>query len=170
MNTLVYVEGKKGEGKSTLLRAIVLQHAAEGIPFVVWDTTSEWSPAPNVTVLSPLEGWSHESAAALAIELEATLVLDEVDRVAPKHQGAGLTPGTNLHSIVHYGRHLNTALLCASRRPANVHNDILELADCIFLFHHSGNSSCAWIRELLGSPVAEQVQRLKPGQFVRVDY
>lgn len=168
MNTLIYVEGGKGEGKSTLLRAIVREHAAEGFPFVVLDSTREWVPIRNVTVL-PATIYSLEDAAHLAIEQQATLVVDEIDRWFSKTSNVRvLYPETS--SIIHYGRHLNTALIAAARRPASVHNDLLELADTIFLFHHAGVASCSWVRELLGSPVAEQVQRLQPGQFVRVDY
>lgn len=171
MDTLVYVEGRKGEGKSTLLRAIVLAHAREGYQFVVLDSTREWAEAEGVEVLDALQ-FSIEDAAARAIERKCTLVVDEIDRWLNKRTNldAETTPFPLVRSIIHYGRHLEAALLCAARRPASVHNDVLELADEAFLLYHSGVASCEWIRRLLGSEVEERVRSLRPGQFTRVRF
>lgn len=168
-DTLIYVGGRKGCGKSTLLRSIAIQHAREGCHFYVWDSTREWSGLdyPRIHVRSALV-YDVEEVAAEAIDRRATLVVDEIDRVAPPTGGL-MRRGTNLHSIVHYGRHLETALLCAARRPAGVHKDIIELANTLFLVQHSGVNDCKYVRDSLGPETEQAVRALEPGQFLRRD-
>lgn len=177
-DTLVYAAGRKGCGKSHLLQSIVLSHLREypGSRFVVWDTTGEWSEMDwtrgRLEVLTAIE-WSCEQAAEYAIEVAESfggcvLVVDEIDRVVPNHAG-GLKADTALHAVVHYGRHHNTALLCAARRPRSVHTDIPALADVLFLFRMTNARDLKWIADLAGPHHAAVVQQLPPHDFVRID-
>lgn len=176
--TLVYVAGRKGMGKSTFMRACVIALACDGWRFVVWDTTREWTATPrglpaaqldalrrNVRVL-PSVRHSVEDAAAYAVaSAPATLVVDEVDRVAPNHAG-GLREGTQLHAIVNYGRHLGVALFAASRRPARVHSEIPSLADKIVLFQLTSPRDLDWVRDATDDETAEDVRQLTRGDYV----
>jgi energy-coupling factor transporter ATP-binding protein EcfA2 len=170
---LVFVAGRKGCGKSTLLRTLV-NYNLEAHPntrYVVWDSTNEWTARDRVEVHKAHE-ISGEEAAARAIELApATLVMDEIDRVAPAPHG--LEPGSALHSIVHYGRHhgngRGVALLCAARRSGRVHLDVRALADVIYYFRHREPRDLHWIQEISGERWADAVQRLPPHQFLRCD-
>jgi len=73
----------------------------------------------------------------------ATYVDDEIDKTARK-EGWLLSP---LRAIVHEGRHLVNALgdICtanimgACRRPQNIHTDLTDIADEIFVFRVQGD-------------------------------
>lgn len=169
MANTVLIAGRKRSGKSTLLRTLV-NYTLDVHPdrrFVVWDRTVEWVKRDRVIVL-PANECSGEEAAQYALDLsDCTLVLDEVDLVAPAP--AGLRSGSALHAIVHYGRHENVGLLCAARRSANVHIDVRALADVIYFFHHSEPNDLDWISRLGGDELAERVRAIPPHQFLRVD-
>lgn len=171
--------GRKGTGKSHLLQSIVLQHARTfpGSRWVVWDTTREWAEPEwargRIEVFGADEWPDVEEVAEHALGVAedlggCVLVVDEVDRVAPNH-GGGLREGTALHRIVHYGRHHDAALVCASRRSARVHADIPSLADTAFLFRHTGHLDLAWIQRFFGPEAAEAVSNLQPREWLRID-
>lgn len=176
--TLVYVAGRKGQGKSTFMRATVIADCQRGYRHVAWDTTREWARAvaklpadvaravARFLVVLPATHYTAEEAAQVAIDgAPAILVVDEIDRVAPNHAG-GMVAGTNLHAIVNYGRHLNAGLFCASRRPARVHSEIPSLADRVVLFQLTAPRDLAWVEDLGGPELARDVRALSRGDYV----
>lgn len=175
--TCVYVAGRKGCGKSHLLASLVLEHhrAYPGMRFIVWDTTGEWAPSEDgrIVVLDPDDCPDPQDAAQLALDTAddvgaCVLIMDEVDIAAPNH-GGGLRRGDPLHTIVRYGRHRRTALVCASQRSAGVHIDIPALADTLYLFRATHYRDLDWITKICGADVAEQVANLPPRRFIRHD-
>lgn len=166
---LAFVAGKKRSGKSTLLRTLVNYHldTHPDVRLVVWDRTVEWVARERVTVL-PANLFTGDQAAQYALDnAPCTLVVDEVDLLAPAH--GGLRAGSPLHAIVHYGRHENVALLCAARRSANVHIDVRALADVIFFFRHTEPADLEWIRRLGGEELSDHVRALAPFEFMRYE-
>jgi hypothetical protein len=170
VSNLVLVAGRKGCGKSTLLRVLVRYHLEThpDVRFVVWDRTAEWVSQDRVEVLPANECEGEEAAEYALSRSPCTLVMDEVDLVAPNHLG-GLKAGTAMHAIVHYGRHEQVAMLCAARRSANVHIDVRALADVIFFFRHIEPNDLGWIGDVCGVSWAEAVRRLPPKQFLRYE-
>ena len=166
---LAAVLGRKGQGKTTLLKAIVEAHRKErrNTYFMVLDSTREWTPKPRLEILDSLN-WSANRAALRAIEHKnrVTLVIPEVDKYAPK---TGLAPGEPLTLIVNEGRHLGVALLCDARRTARVHNDIGYLADTLFMFRHTGPNDLDWIARVCGPEWAHAVRNLPDHAFVRYE-
>lgn len=86
---------------------------------------------------------SPERVVGLAVDIgNVTYVNDEVDRIG-RTQGWLDSP---LRKVVHEGRHLENAqgehcqvnLIGACRRPANLHTDLTELADQVYLFRLRG--------------------------------
>lgn len=170
MNWQVFVAGPKGSGKTTLLHSLVDANrlGSSGLPrrFVVWDSMKEWQSSDNVIVL-PATHYSGEEACELAIELSpCTFVCDEIDLVCPNRTG-GLPYGSAMSDVVQYGRHYGVALLAAARRSARVHIDVRSQADTFFLFRHHEPRDLAWIGDLCGVAVRDQVACLPDHHFVK---
>lgn len=140
--------------------------------FVVWDMNNEWCSSERVEVLKATDYTGEEAAQYALDRAPCTLVMDEVDAVAPNHRG-GLQEGTAMHSIVHYGRHYGNgrgvAMLCAARRSGSVHIDIRALADVIFYFRHIEPNDLHWIADVSGERWADAVRALPPRQFLRCE-
>jgi ABC-type oligopeptide transport system ATPase subunit len=164
---LVYIAGRKGCGKTTLLHSLVEHNRSKpGSLFIIWDSTREWVAAPGKIVL-PSNQWSAQQAAQFALEnAPAVLVMDEIDRAAPNSAG-GLPPGSPLHRVIQYGRHEDVALWCAARRSVRVHTDVRALADVIFLFKHTEPRDLTWIADVCGDEVAAKVPHLERREWIR---
>lgn len=183
--TMVQVLGLKGSGKTTLLRQLVRLHLRRypGFRAVVWDTTAEWPatfvsdlPHPERVLILSGRDYSAEEAAAAAIEEArehggAALVADEIDRAVPNHPG-GLPERSALREVVHYGRHCRVALWGAFRRPTSVHQDLLALADVLFIGRMASEGDIDRIRRAVGAttfPKVEVIRALPRGEFLRFD-
>lgn len=102
---------------------------------------------------------------------DATYVDDEIDNTA-RVQGWLESP---LRAIVHEGRHLTNALgdICkahiygACRRPQNIHKDLTDIADQIYVFRIQGSRTLNRIKEDSTAPDEEltQIQDLPKFNF-----
>ncbi len=72
-------------------------------------------------------------------------VVDEANKyVSPKP-----TPlPRGISDIVDYGRHYPTSFGFVARRMAQFHTDIVELADCVFVFRLAGRNDYRYLEEL----------------------
>lgn len=172
--------GKKGSGKSALLRKLVwavLQEHRAPKPLVffhdpqaqirgdVFTSTQAWRSSATVPALSVFRGVDVEDLAQLARDVgDVTLVLDELDLVSNDKRWAAPT----VKQLVHYGRHYRVSLFGGFRRTQNVPEDILSQADHIFLFKHEQRAvyDLRAVAARFGDSYAALVQRLEPGQFV----
>lgn len=164
--TLVYVAGRKKQGKSTFMRAHVIAMAREGYRFVVWDSTGEWTSERGILRL-PSTRFSAIDAAHVALEsAPCTLVVDEIDRVC-KPSPAQLKPDV-FNEIVQCGRHYRVGLFCASRRPTKVHSDIPGLADAFVFFALTSPGDKRWLREQddVSDELEGEVSQLGQGEYV----
>lgn len=164
---LVYIAGRKGCGKTTLLHSLVeYNRHKNGSLFIIRDSTREWVPGPGKVVL-PANKWSGQEFAEFCLRnAPCVAVCDEVDRIAPNMTNA-IPADSPLHQIIQYGRHEEVALWCAARRSVRVHTDIRALADVIYLFKHTEPRDLAWIAEVCGSEVAAAVPRLERRKWIR---
>lgn len=167
----VFVAGKKGSGKTTLIQDIVLTYLreTEDTRFVVWDTTGEFLEVPGRVFVFP--EWDHcgEEAVEFALTIgRCTFVCDELDKLAPNKGGSALSslsPG--LHEICHRGRHWQVGLLAAGRRPVNVHTDIPSQADALIFFRARAIRDVKWVRDLTDESWARAVQSLDDHAWLR---
>jgi hypothetical protein len=171
--------GKKGSGKSALLRKICSHALGQKAALFFHDPLAQISPAggriytsahqwardPRPLHLSIFRDVDTETVARLALSVgDVTLVLDEMDEGFRDKRYA--SPDSALRRIIHYGRHHRVCLLGAFRRTPNVSEDLVSQCDRAFLFHTP--SSCPHdlitIRQRFGEGVADAVQRLDFGQ------
>lgn len=165
-DTLVYVAGRKEQGKSTFMRAHVIALAAQGYRFVVWDSTNEWASQKGILRLSNTDVSAVEAAHVALENAPCTLVVDEIDRVC-KPSPAQLKPDV-FNEIVQCGRHYRTGLFCASRRPTKVHSDIPGLADAFVFFALTSPGDKRWLREQddVTDELEDEVSTLAQGEYV----
>ena len=161
--TLVLAIGRKGSGKTALLKDIVESNRHD-THFVVYDSTKEWVERPGVEVFKSHQH-TLDSIAEYAIDHEqrSVLVVDEVHKYAPS---GNLPVGSPLQRIVAEGRHLDTALLCASQRTSRVHTDLGHLADRIYLFSITGPNDLEWVGKVSGKHWAERCRKLETLQYL----
>lgn len=158
--------GLPGMGKTTLMHDLIRAQATVLRWFVV-DHAAEWGPealhwrgkAPEIHVM-PLgedipsdmpdtgvfvfQGWEGNDVANVAVSLgNCVYVDDEIDLVA-RRKGWETSA---LRNIVHRGRHLvaddgevtECHIMGACRRPQNLHTDLTDLADQVYIFRVQGN-------------------------------
>lgn len=170
--------GKKGSGKSALLRKLVWrvhQTHRSALTFYhdpqcqirgpVFTSTAQWRASKNIPPLSVFRSVEVEDLAQLARDVgDVTLVLDELDFVSNDKKWTAPT----VKQLVHYGRHYRVSLFGGFRRTQNVPEDILSQADHIFLFKHEPRAiyDVRVIRDRFGQAYADAVTQLEPGQFV----
>jgi len=172
--------GKKGMGKSALIRKLVCRLTAQRRATFfhdpqeqvstanvgrVYTSIGQWRADARPTYLSVFREVELEEVAALALQVrDVTLAADELDRAT--NGKSWLSPSTK--RIVHEGRHYRVSLLGAFRRTANVSEDMLSQTDYAALFHTSAGSpyDLQAIGKRFGPAYAEAVTTLENGQFV----
>lgn len=172
--------GKKGSGKSALLRKLVwrvLQEHQRPRPLVffhdpqaqirgtVFTSTTAWRSSPAIPALSVFRGVEVEDLAQLARDVgDVTLVLDELDLVSNDKKWQAPT----VKQLVHYGRHFRVNLFGGFRRSQNVPEDILSQADFVFLFQHEKRAiyDVRAVAARFGDACAAAVVALEPLQFI----
>lgn len=179
---VVVILGKKGTGKSSLLRRLVYQRlqgaprhtvffddsgcqVRGGVVFTSAAQAAKHIAARGVPRLAVFRGVDVDDIAQLALRVhDVTLVLDELDRAC---NGKAFSSEA-VKRIVHYGRHERVDLWGTFRSTRNVSEDLLNAADRIFLLHHS--AACYpdidAIRRRFGPQIADAVTRLEPWRFV----
>lgn len=180
---IIIAQGLPGTGKSTLLHDLVRAQAHAQRFFVVdnefqWGPDGvHWrgQPPPNLWVLyrnSELpeidelpptgvfvfRGWDPLKVAELVcLRGHTVYVNDEIDKCA-KEKGWDDSP---LRDICHEGRHLENErgeytachIIGAIRRAQNVHTDLFELADEVYVFRSKGLNT---LKRLLQENIIEE--------------
>lgn len=174
--------GKKGVGKTALLRKLVHRRLeAHARAIVFWSDSGAqvrggrlftsigdaraFIAAHGAPRLSIFRGVDVNAIAELAARVhDVTLVLDEMDRAC---QNKKWTAPAVRH-LVHEGRHERVDLFGGFRRTANVSEDLLAMADHVFLFRHSEASpyDVQAVRMRFGDRYGDLVTQLEPMRFV----
>jgi hypothetical protein len=189
--TIVLAYGVPGAGKTTLLHDLVKAQEGAQLFWTVgngggWGPDSvQWrgKPPRNLWLLRPYDGlpdplpekgvlvfrgWDPLQVAELCVQHTGVYVNDELD-VSARAKGWRENP---IRRIVHEGRHLEDEngeyvgeahLMGACRRPQNLHTDVSELADNIYVFRCKGhNTFTRLINDGTIKPdQVEQVEQLK---------
>ncbi len=186
--------GKKGYGKSTLLRTLACRALAESQPppilffddpqgglavppSHVFTSTAQWRATKRIPALSVFRGVHPNELARLACDVgDVTLVLDEIDRASEnkrwhtsKHLATDVCPdGAWVKRVVHEGRHYRVSLWGSARRFASVPEDLISQADVLFLFRVDDWAAfdVDMTRRRFGEEAAEAVQSLERGQYL----
>ena len=174
-NQIIAVFGRKGSGKTTLIRKIIVPARR----LLVYDKLNEFDAgqvfydpqalydyvikAPKFqAVYRPVDtAFGVDWLARLALALgDCVITIDEVDLYASTYYMSEA-----LYNIIHIGRHFNTSIVMASRMPQRIRNDITAQADVIITFEQQGRP-LDYILEFADEPGAEgKIKALKKYQY-----
>jgi DNA helicase HerA-like ATPase len=123
---VICIFGKRGEGKTTLAKSITLQ-----TKHLVFDIIGEYQHLNRYIPSSDTLNEFHTVCQQVWKQGNLLFVVEEAEMVMPN----SATPLRGcIGNIVHRGRHRGIGLLTVTRRPANLHKDVLSFADHIFIF------------------------------------
>ena len=145
----VSIFGLKGSGKSSLLKAIVVEEPQH----FIWDPLRELPDSLGGVEMRryyPREKDSEEEAALfvrrVASELpnNKLLAFDEANQIARPR--ARLPKA--LRDLADFSRHLGTGLVWIARRPVTLHTDLVELSDYICCYTLAGKNDQQYLNSL----------------------
>ena len=149
------IYGKRGQGKSVLLRRLQLTHPR---PAVVIDVLWELTRRPQDVLLRPKSRGALWDVVELACQWSAkvrdrVLVIDECDAVI---RPGGLMPPA-LSDAMSYGRHFGLDLILAVRRPPDLPLKIAAQASDLWVFAQDVPRDRAYFRALGIDPALFEV-------------
>ena len=176
-NKIITVFGRKGTGKTTLVKNIVkisnrmmlidpLNEYNNGI--VYYDKSLVYDEIMNNerfrVVFRPLSKTDFEWFVDLAVAKgNVTLVIDEADQFTNISYMSKA-----LYWVIHYGRHYDVSLILASRMPNRIRSDITAQADMILTFQQQGRAVLKYIDEFAEFDCVKEIKALKPFHFIPV--
>lgn len=178
-NVVISVFGKKGSGKSTLVKEIV----DESPRVIVFDTMGEYDskrdkPITNCeAALMELARIQNERRFRVILHLEEDEDTFAAMRVAfdvgkpGKHNTLLVVEETSFYCspsylppelarFVRYGRHRGIDQIYVSRRPAEIHRDLTAQSDLVVSFKQHEPADVDYLRKIMG-PEADQLPHLK---------
>lgn len=131
-----------------------LEIGAKGDGWAILPTPDEWNGEP----VCSFRRCEPEAVADFVRRrpAPAVLVVDELDLICR----ANRWNSEAARDIVHYGRHLKLSILGSARRFSNVHQDILSLADRIYLHRLTWDRDLDRVEENWGAGVRDMVSQL----------
>ena len=183
-NVVIGIAGKRGSGKSTVLKSIAL----DAPRLLVWDLLGEhrWCPNPlrNEREISAFISWAHgrerfaarvvpddtddetfEALCQLAYrEGRLLLVIEEVAMISKPNW---LPP--SLDKIVRLGRHRGVSVAWTTQRLSEVARRLTSTTDAFLLFFHHEPRDVEAIQQRCGIAVADTVSQLGRHNFVSWD-
>lgn len=180
-NTIVFVTGRKGCGKSTLVRELMREHPR----VVVIDYLGEYGPECGATVhkgivpcVRALDRWHEKPRFCLSLRVTEERDALDVLGIVRKMRSVMLvveeaswlcSPGRlplELRELVRFGRHQEISQLYVAQRPAMVHRDVTSQADVIVSFQQHGERDIAYLEGSVLANRAELVRSLRPFEIV----
>lgn len=180
-NTITFVTGRKGCGKSTLVREVMREHAR----VVVLDYIGEYGPECGATVhrgilacARALERWDPKPRYCLSLRVTEERDALDLLGIVRKMRSVLLvveeaswlcSPGRlplELRELVRFGRHQEISQLYVAQRPAMVHRDVTSQADVIVSFQQHGERDVAYLEGSVLADRAELVRALRPFEIV----
>lgn len=168
--TMVF--GLKSAGKSNWLQWLLNAHSEQYSAHLMYDVCQEHDNL-NRYVPTHRRGEKAESELNGAVE---KLVID-VDRARrpelvgveeiSRFCGPNSPPPEAIYELIDMNRHLDVGLLGVARRPAQVHTDLVELAENLIIFRLTGKNDYKRLeREVEG--LGDAVRDLDDYQYVHV--
>lgn len=166
----VGVVGKKDMGKSFFVNYLMSQIKGN---YACFDPMREHTDyKPNDLLVRPTVRRGEEAIIQLKEFVEFCIenrrdfdyiVVDEINRFHSKNSELEGPVG----DLIDFTAHYNTGFIWVARRPVQVHTDLQELSDYLFIFHLSGAND---VRKLDNTSIGlgERVAALSPREFVAV--
>ena len=183
-NVITVVVGKKGSGKTTLARDLVLAAPRRLIMDPMWEHTDgvivtsfagfeayvrPLRHARYAVICRFMDDDDRDAVVDLLTDGEpnnaplpsVVVLLDEVDRMC--------SPSTipeGLRRLVNYGRHFNVSLVAVARRPRQMHRDVTANADRICIGQTQEPRDLDYLAEFIGQELADRAAGLGEHEFV----
>jgi len=182
MNEVILIFGKRGSGKTTLAKKLLLGKKR----VVIFDTLREYKiglVTDDVIVVFEFLS-QHEFSQVCRIsyspEIEdkkafgyvcdlvysmkdLTLLVEEVDN----YSTALITP-ESFSKIIRYGRHQNISLIAVARRTAEVPRLLTSQATDFYVFAHHEPRDVEYFAHLFNWDVAEKIRTLRQFQYIHL--
>lgn len=178
-NLIVSVFGRKGCGKTTLVKEIV----DDSPRVIVFDTLGEYARKKDKifdtfeSAAVELGRVQHERRFRVIIQL-----VEEEDALAAMRVAYGVPKSLivveetsfycspsylppELAKFVRYGRHREISQVYVSRRPAEIHRDLTAQSDIIVSFQQREPADVDYLKKTMG-PVAERLPHLKKYEII----
>lgn len=164
--------GLRGTGKSTLVNTILEQFGKYGLyydtlweapddsPYDLYQPSDRRSVAELETIVKKITPINNSVAPYYRL-----FVIDECNRFCPS-KPAMLPP--QIADFNDQCRHYGIAGGYVARRPSQLHQDLIELADYIFIFGLTGKNDLKYLSDLV-SGLDDAVRSLKKYEFVKVN-
>lgn len=161
-NEIITVLGKKGHGKTTLIKNRLIPRYDK--PIFILDSNGEYSQGLifrdskdfhlyliqgktnpcGVYILRPKYPEDSENFFKIAYAIgNLTLIIDEVDKYCSPHY---ISP--EFRAIINYGRHSAINVIAAARRAARVNSDLLSQSDYLVSFRQTGKNDLDAFRKI----------------------
>lgn len=162
--------GKKDTGKSYFNNWLMSQTSG---PYAVFDPLHEHTDySDEDIIIRPTEIRGEQAVEQLQDAVDFVrhnrseidyIFVDEINRF---HQKGGQLTGP-LGDLVDFSAHYNLAMGGIARRPVQVHTDLRELADYLFIFRLNGISDVRTLDDIARG-LGERVASLQPREFMVV--
>ena len=175
-NTITTIVGRKGCGKSTLVREIIAREPR----LVILDTLGEYGERDRVTVargfgeaMAALGAAGRADSFRISLRLEedrhalaAVRVVYELRRVlvVVEEASAYLKPShlpLPFKRLVRFGRHRELSQVYVAQRPAMLNRDVTSQSDVIVTFQQHSSRDLEYLRDVFGDQ-AERARALAP--------
>lgn len=157
--------GLRGTGKSTFANHIADQFGSTAL---VYDTLHEAPITSGYDIYQPKLRSSAAELEAIITRIKVSqydlFMIDEANRFAPS-KPAPLP--AELADLNDQCRHYGLTVGYIARRPCQLHQDLTELSDYLFIFHLKGNRDIRYLDEISGG-LGDAVLSLTGFQFVLV--
>lgn len=179
-NAIFSIFGRKGSGKSYLVRQIM----AEYPKIVVLDTLGEYGSEKEVVTdareaVRKIHSLANSDKRVWTVSVRLDRVTDYLPILGFLYHVPGIlvvieevslytSPQSipeEISRLVRYGRHKDISLIFVSRRPAEIHRDLSAQSDVIVSFVQHEPRDVSYFRALLG-PAAKGVQSLKRYELI----
>lgn len=180
-NVITFVTGRKGCGKSTLVREIM----RESRRVAVVDYLGEYGPECGALVfrglvacVKALERWNAKPRFCLSLrvtdERDALSLVGIVNKMRDVllvvEEASWLCSPSylplELREAVRFGRHQRLSQLYVAQRPVMVNRDITSQADVIVSFQQHGERDVAYLEGSVLADRAQLVRKLRPFEIV----
>lgn len=181
MNEVIVIFGKRGSGKTSLAKKLILGRKR----LFIFDTLREYKVGLVTNNLNEMMSflWTHEHrifrvsyspeieekkafgyVCQLVYEMrDLTFLVEEVDYFC----SAATTPEV-LSKIIRYGRHQNISLITTARRTADVPRLLTSQATEFCVFAHHEPRDLDYFSHLFSNEVAEKIKQLKNLQYLHL--
>ena len=175
-NLIIAVFGKKGSGKTTLVKNLIRQSKR----LIVIDTLNEYNVGEIVyskenlfnqtrfetfrIVYRPLSEIDADFAFRLCQHLEnVTIVVEEADNYATSNYLS-----EDFRYLIHYGRHYKVNIIVSCRQANRLRSDITAQSDYIISFKQQGRHCLSYMEDFDDKNIILKIDKLHLHEYIFV--